>query len=271
MLLADAGQTKAALEVLERHLGNEPKALLERRLAVRLAGALGDLGRAERHAKLLSSVLGGSSAIPAIELGHALELTHRYEEALAHYDEAAARAPRDPAGPRTGGLRSAAWGEPELAEPRLVEALRRDPRDARTWHALGVVRVRLGELAAAEQAYRAGLAADPEGTDNRIGLATLALLHDDPARVLAEYEALLARHPDFADAHLGRSWALVRLGRFPEALRALDRAERLGADRTSLVRQRRWLVTEQARLGPLPERPAPSSERNAPTRAPKAP
>jgi tetratricopeptide (TPR) repeat protein len=247
MLLADTGRNREALELLEKHLVKEPKAELERRLAVRLSGALGDLGRAERHAAALEQQLGPRSPAPALELGHALELTHRYEEALALYDRAAELAPNDPAGPRTGGMRTAAWGEAELAEPRLAEAVRRDPKDARTWHALGLVRARLGDLDGAKHAYEAGLASDPRGTDNRVGLATLALLRDDPRAVLAEYDALLAAHPAFADAHLGRSWALVRLGRFAEASRALDHAERLGADRSTLANQRRWLEMERQR------------------------
>jgi tetratricopeptide (TPR) repeat protein len=247
MLLADAGQTTEALALIERHLARDPHALLERRLAVRLSGSVGDLGRAERHARALSRELGARSPQPALELGHALELAHHYEEALAQYDAAAQLAPRDPAGPRTGGLRAAAWGEPELAEPRLSEAVRRDPRDARAWHALGLVRARLGDLDGAERAYRSGVAADASGVDNRVGLATLGLLRDDPQAVLREYEALLAQHPDFADAHLGRSWALVRLGRFTEASHALDLAEDLGANRASLVSQRRWLANERAK------------------------
>ena len=247
MLLADTGRNREALELLEKHLEKEPRAVLERRLAVRLSGALGDLGRAERHAAVLEQQLGAQSPAPALELGHALELTHRYEEALALYDRAAELAPNDPAGPRTGGMRTAAWGEAELAEPRLAEAVRRDPKDARTWHALGLVRARLGDLEGAKRAYEAGLASDPHGTDNRVGLATLALLRDDPPAVLSEYDALLREHPAFADAHLGRSWALVRLGRFAEASRALDQAERLGADRVTLANQRRWLETERQR------------------------
>jgi tetratricopeptide (TPR) repeat protein len=247
MLLADAGQARQALELLERHLAKQPRSVLERRLAVRLSGSVGDLGRAERHAAALARELGPNSPQPLLELGHALELTHHYVEALDHYDRAAALAPRDPAGPLTGGLRAAAWGEPELAEPRLAEAVRRDPADARAWHALGLVRARLGDLEAAERAYRSGLTADPRGSANRVGLATLALLRDDPRAVLVEYDALLAEQPGFADAHLGRSWALVRLRRFAEASRSLERAERLGADRASLAKQRQWLHAEEAK------------------------
>ncbi len=67
---------------------------------------------------------------------------------------------RDPLGPLTGGLRTAEWGEAELAEPRLVEALTRDSTNSRAWHALGVVRLKLGDLQGAKKAYSSGLSAD---------------------------------------------------------------------------------------------------------------
>ncbi|HLV66324.1 MAG TPA: tetratricopeptide repeat protein [Polyangiaceae bacterium] len=241
VLLADKGRSAEALRLIEEHLAEHPDAVAERRLAVRLAGATGDLGRASTHASALERRLGPTSPVPLLELGHAFELAHRYDEALLAYDRAGVVAPNDAAGPRTGGFRAAAWGELELAEPRLSEAVRRNPNDGRAWHALGVVRARLGRLDAAEAAYTSGLSVDPDGVDNRIGLATVSLLRDDPRGVLREYDALLARHPEVVDAHLGRSWALIRLARYDEAEDALRRAESLGADREVVTRQRKWL------------------------------
>jgi tetratricopeptide (TPR) repeat protein len=247
LLLADKGREREAVAELEAYLARYPNAVRERRLTIRLNGSLGDLGAARAHAEALSRSLGSGSPIPWLELGHAEELGHRYDAALELYDLAAQVAPRDPAGPRTGGWRAAHWGELEVAEPRLAEAVRRDPNDARTWHTLGLVRTKLGDLAAAEQAYRAGVQRDPGGLDNHIGLATLGLVRDDPASVLEAYETVLRLDPDFADAILGRSWALVRLGRFAEAERAIDDAARLGASSRSVEKQRRWLADERAK------------------------
>jgi Flp pilus assembly protein TadD len=129
----------------------------------------------------------------------------------------------------------------------LSEALRRAPSDARTWHALGVVRLKLGDLPGAESAYREGATRDPRGLDNHIGLATLALVRDDPRAVLVEYEVVLTLSPDFADAKLGRAWALVRLGRFADAEQAIDDAARLGASSRTVEKQRRWLESERAK------------------------
>jgi tetratricopeptide (TPR) repeat protein len=200
------------------------------------------MAHAHEQAQALASVLGPASPVPWVELGYALELSHRYDEALEQYDRAAEVAPRDPLGPLTAGLRAARWGEPELAEPRLVEALRRDTRNAEAWHALGLARARLGNLEGAAAAYHSGLRADPRALENHLGLATLAVLRGDASAALGEYDAIVSARPQFADAHLGRSWALMKLGRLDDAQRALDRAQELAASTRPLAAQRRALA-----------------------------
>jgi tetratricopeptide (TPR) repeat protein len=177
-----------------------------------------------------------------VELGHALELAHRYEEALAEYDEAARAAPSSPVGPREGGMRCARWGEVEEARPRLEEAVRRGAGDAETWHTLGLVRLHLGDLAGAEEAYRAGAAADPRGAESWLGLATVGMVRGDARAVLDAYDQVIARRPRFAPAELGRAWALAKLGRTAEASRALDRAAELGAPADNVARLRAALA-----------------------------
>jgi tetratricopeptide (TPR) repeat protein len=174
-------------------------------------------------------------------MGHALELAHRYDEALEMYDHAGEIAPKDPAGPRTGGLRAARWGEAELAAPRLEEALRRDPRDSVVWHALGLVRLHLGDLDGAKIAYESGLVADPDALENRVGLATIALRRGDVQGALAAYDAILAVRPESQVGLLGRAFALIRLGRLDDARAALDEAGRRGADAHVIDRQRRLI------------------------------
>jgi tetratricopeptide (TPR) repeat protein len=241
-MLVQKGRPAEAAEELEAYLRKHPEAVAERRLLVRVYASMGQMGRAQKQAEELAKVLGPASPVPWVELGYALELAHRYDEALEQYDRAAEVAPNDPLGPLTAGQRAARWGEAELAEPRLVEALRRDARNAEAWHTLGLVRARLGNLDGAVEAYRSGLRADPHALDNRVGLATVALLRGDAAAALAEYDALVAARPKFADAQLGRSWALMKLGRLDDAQRALDRAQELGASSRSLGAQRRALA-----------------------------
>ncbi len=241
-LLVEKGQTAEAARLLEEHVAHHPDATAEQSLLIRVHGVAGDLGRARRAAEQLAARLGTTRPEPWLELGHAHELAHDYDAALALYDRAASVAPREPAGPRTAGLRAARWGEVELAAPRLEEALRRDPRDARVWHALGLVRVQLGDADGARAAYASGLQANPAALENRVGLATLAVLVGDARAALTEYERLARARPGLADAHLGRSWALIELGRYAEAERVLALAARLGANRTVLQTQRRLLT-----------------------------
>jgi tetratricopeptide (TPR) repeat protein len=224
--------------VLREHLVEHPDAVDERRLLVRLLASTGDLGAARAEVDVLLRRLGSDSPLPWIELGHAFELSHKYELALAMFDRAAEVAPGDPAGPLTGGLRAARWGEPEWAAPRLEEAVRRDPK---AWHALGLVRFHLGDTKAAIDAYRRGLQANPADMSNRIGLATVALASDDMTAALSQYDAILEARPGFADAHLGRSLVLIKTGKFREARESLDRGYRLGANPEVVARQRRLL------------------------------
>jgi Flp pilus assembly protein TadD len=226
-----------ALATLRSHLDAHPDDIAARRLYVRVLAWSGDLEGAKREVAELERRL-PDDPVPWIELGHAFELGHRFDEALAAYDTAAAVAPASPAGPREGGMRCARWGEPEEAGPRLEEAVRRGAHDADIFHALGVVRVALHDLDGAEAAYTDGLAVDPKSAENMLGLATVAVVRDDPAAALAAYDRLLARKPTFAPAELGRAWALAKLGRKDEALRALDHAEELGAPRANIDKQR---------------------------------
>lgn len=241
-LLMTKGRAAEASRVLRGYLAEHPNAVSERRLLVRVEAFRGQLGAAEAEVAVLTRQLGPASPIPLVELGHALEVAHRYDEALAAYDRAAEVAPRDALGPLTGGMRAARWGELDWAEPRLREALRRNPKDPAAWHALGLVQLSQGNLTGAEQAYRSGLLADPEALENRVGLATLSVSQGDLRGALVQYDAIVARRPKFADAQLGRSFALMGLGRFDEARVALEEAARLGGDPRVVAAQRKELA-----------------------------
>jgi tetratricopeptide (TPR) repeat protein len=237
-LLASRGDEAEAIRVLAEHLEEHPDARDERRLLIRLYGSVGRLDVARTQTERLAEILGPASPVPWVELGHAYELAHRYDEALASYDRGAQVAPDDPLGPKQGGMRAARWGELALAEPRLLEALRRAPRDAEAWHALGLVRAGLGQLHEARAAYESGLRANPLALENRLGLATVALRLEQPSAALRQYEALIRERPTYTDAWLGKSWTLIVLGELDAAEATLEQARALGADASSIARQR---------------------------------
>jgi tetratricopeptide (TPR) repeat protein len=238
MSLARQHREAEGIHVLREQLQKHPDDVRARRLLVRLLAFSGDMVAAKSEVEELERRLPGNDPLPYIELGHAYELTHHFEEALMADDDAGKIAPDSPAGPREGGMRCARWGEVEEARPRLEEAIRRGARDADTWHALGLVRLHLKDYAGAEEAYRAGASADPKGAENWLGLATLAVVREDAEAALAAYDAVLERRPRYAAAELGRAWALARLGRKDEAARALDLAEQLGAPPEYVAKQR---------------------------------
>jgi len=230
-----------AVKVLRDHLACHDDDVASRRLLIRVLALTGDLGAVSREVDHLSRQLGEKDPLPFIELGHAYELAHEYEKALDMYDHAAEIAPADPRGPREGGMRAAHWGETDWARPRLEEAAKRGANDVAMWHALGLLRVHARELQAAEEAYTAGLKVDPDATECYLGLATVAVLGKDAARALVAYDAIVARRPGFSAAHLGRAWALGKLGRKTEARAALAEAERLGGERDAIAAQRQAL------------------------------
>jgi len=234
-----------AIRILRDELEQHPEDVKSRRLLIRILALTGDLGAARREVEALSKQLGGADPLPYIELGHAYELAHEYEKALEMYDYAGEIAPTDARGPREGGMRAAHWGEIEWARPRLEEAVRRGANDATAWHALGLLRVHAGELDGAAQAYRAGLVVDSKATECHLGLATVAALRDDAAGALVEYDAIIAERPRFAPAHMGRAWALGRLGRKAEAREALAAAEKLGGEPRAIAETRRSLDVER--------------------------
>ncbi len=235
-----------AVVLLRGRLRDHPDDIGARRLLVRVLAFSGDVVAARAEVGELFARLPPGDVTPYLELGHALELAHRYDEALEAYDAAAGAAPASPDGPREGGMRCAHWGEAEPARERLEEAVRRGARDEETWHTLGLVMLKLGDLGAAEDAYRAGAAVEPRGAECLLGLATVAVVEGNAPKALEAYDQVLARRPRFGSAELGRAWALGKLGRTADALRAVDRAEALGAPEANVARQRRALAMGNA-------------------------
>jgi tetratricopeptide (TPR) repeat protein len=257
-LLAEHGRAPEAISLLEERVAADPTDVAASRQLIRLYGSVGRIDRANAQTERLAEVLPRDSPIPWLELGHAYELVHHYEEALSAYDRASRVAPLDALGPKIGGLRAARWGELGLAEPRLEEAVRRTPRDeeavrrtprdAECWHALGLVRLGLGKLEAARQAYANGLSANSGALENHLGLATVALRMNQPERALAAYDSLLSERPTFTPALLGKSWALILLGRLEAAEAVLEQAQARGAASDSIQRQRVAIRDRKAQL-----------------------
>jgi tetratricopeptide (TPR) repeat protein len=240
--LAQMHRTDDAVALLRSAIAKHPGDVDSRRMLVRLLGLSGDIPAARKEAEELQKRLPEGDPSGWLEMGHAYELAHRFEDALAAYDTAASVAPGSPAGPLEGGLRAARWGEVDEARPRLEEAVRRGTNDAEVWHTLGLVRLHQKDFDAATEAYQKGLDVDGSHAENWLGLASVAVMTNDWKGALKAYSALLELRPNYGSAELGRAWALAKLGRDKEALAALDHAEALGAPRANIAKQRAALA-----------------------------
>jgi len=230
-----------AIAMLRRDLTLYPDHLDARRLLIRLLAVTSDLPAARDEVAALAARLSAGDPSPWIELGHALELVHQFDEAMAAYQTAGEVAPTSAVGPREAGMRAARWGEWEESRGSLEEAVKRGADDEETWHTLGLVRLNLHDLGGAREAYRAGATRNPKAVDCWLGLATVALASRDWAGALFAYDAVVTLRPTWGDGELGRAWALARLGRAADATAALDHAEALGSDARALAKQRALL------------------------------
>jgi len=246
MSLARQHREEEGVALLRQDLASHPDHDDARRLLIRLLAVQSNLPAARDEVEALAARLPPGDPSAWIELGHALELVHKFEEAMAAYQTASETSPLSPLGPREAGLRAARWGEWAQAETWLTEAVKRGGASAEIWHTLGLVRLNLHDVVGARDAYRQGIALDPKGADCWLGLATVALSEHDWGGALFAYDGALRVRPDWGDGELGRAWALARLGRRVEATKALERAEELGANPSALAKQRALLRREEA-------------------------
>ena len=85
-----------AITTLRSHLAKHPDDLPARRLLVRVLAFTGDIDGAKTEVAELEKRL-PNDPVPWIEMGHAYELAHRFDEALAAYDTAGEIAKTSPA------------------------------------------------------------------------------------------------------------------------------------------------------------------------------
>jgi tetratricopeptide (TPR) repeat protein len=238
MSMARQHREPEGIVVLRGQLASHPGDMDARRLLIRLLAATSDLGAARDEVKALADRLPSGDPTPWIELGHALELVHQFDDAMAAYETAAEKAPASPEGPRQAGERAARWGQWEEASLWLEEAVKRGGGTEEVWHTLGLVRLNLHDTAGAQSAYEQCTRVDGKAVDCWLGLATVALVTHDWRGALSAYDEVAMRRPGWGDGELGRAWALAQLGRRTEAAKALDRAAELGADAGAIAKQR---------------------------------
>ena len=120
-----------------------------------------------------------------------------------------------------------------LTKPFSPAELVADPAPDRDTHVKGTFTFMVAALLAAlavfacDPALEATVAAKPDDTDSRDALARSCARDGEPAAALTHYDVLLAGDSNNVDWLLGRSQALVALGRAREAVPLLEKARQI--------------------------------------------
>jgi tetratricopeptide (TPR) repeat protein len=176
---------------------NPPMAFLENVLGLALAES-GDLDGAVRHFRLsLEAVPHYSDAL--LNLGRALELEGRPEEALALYREAADGDARNVEARNNLGGALLAAGKPGEAEPWFREALAIRPDDAPSLSNLGIALAALGRDEEAERQFRAAVGADPRYAPGLFNLGRFLASHGRAPEAVVFLQEAARLRPDRAD------------------------------------------------------------------------
>jgi tetratricopeptide (TPR) repeat protein len=221
-----AGDTTAAIAAYERAiaLGDSPAARSNLGHALRLVGRLDD---AELH---LHRALERDPALVDGLINLALVRLDRDDVGGANQllDRAVARDPTSAAAWLNRGVARKASGDLEGAALAFGEAASRSASSALAFRNLGLTLQLLGRLDEAVEAYRRALAQDSGDADALTNLG-LALMEcgDLDAAVEAQSSAVAAA-PALAAAWLNRGSALQAVGRLDEARASIERALAIG-------------------------------------------
>jgi choline-sulfatase len=190
-----------------------------------LGNALHLDGRFDEAAAAFRAALAINPNVPEARyaLGNALAAAGHPVDAVKAYRDAEALGLTTP--PLRTALGSALLqaGDPVGAEASLRAAVAADPKLADGWNQLGILLDKTGRRAEARSAFTSALQAAPDHTDARFNLARLRLLDKDLPGARADLDRLLARNPDYP------------LGRLLEANVCVAEGNRAGA-KAALVR-----------------------------------
>lgn len=238
------GNPQRVLQTLRRGASQIPESVLLQRAFIEQAIALGDAAGALSY--LRDTVL--AQPAPSAQLyALAALLPAGFEaQALELLSAGLQRHPDSLALTLAKAELEERRGELAAAEATLAQAYRRNPGNAQLANALALVQIRQGNVAEAE----ATLAAVGGASEVvQFNLAQLYLSAGRPGEALAVLERYLQSHPQDAEAQALLGVALGRLGRYSEALAALDAALARDPSLELAAQARELIAQEQAVTG----------------------
>jgi Flp pilus assembly protein TadD len=147
-------------------------------------------------------------------LGRALAALGRAEEAAASFQNAVNLRPGDPEALASLGNALREQGKLDQAEARYQEALRLRPDYAEVRNNLGSVFQEQGKLDEAAASYRDAARIRPAFVEALTNLGTVLREKGRPDEAAASYEEALRLRPDYAEAHLNLGLTRLLLGDF---------------------------------------------------------
>lgn len=230
-LVGQAYAARGDRETARRFLAAVP-----RRNIMRESVELGDTLRAEIGALVVGSRSHTREGVLAA-------VRENYRLALVEFEQALAVAP---------GLTTARFGKAlvhyqlkdfERSRQELEDLLADHPDHVNAIELLGSLELAEGDLDEAERLLRRALELDPLAERSHDELGELLRRTGRAAEALEHYELALQTAPAMAEAHFGRSVALLALGRAAEARAALERSrEALPGSRALALLAARWLA-----------------------------
>ncbi len=240
MLLADQGDTSAAMDCLQKALQIKPDYAEARNNVGIILAREGKFAEAIPH-YIEALRLAPDSAPTQNSLGYALEKLGRLDEAVAHYNEALRLKPDFVEVHNNLGNLLVMRGELDQAIAHFRAALRYNPDYVNAHSNLGVALAAQGRYVEAIPHYREALRLEPGSAimHNNLGYALMKLGRLDEA--MTHYTEALRLQPDYAPAHLNMGCALAQSGRRAEAIVQLSEAMRLRPDDNEAKQQLRAL------------------------------
>lgn len=217
-------------------------------------------------------------------LGMALMKLGQTNEAIWHYSEALRVQPELAEAHYNLANALANQGQVEAARDHYAASLRSDPGSADAHNNLAYMLAREGKLDGAESEFRSAVALRPDLWQARYGLASTLLRQGKVPETIEQYQAILVLRPDFVDVLNRLAWLLAvhpdphlrngtqavelaeracrltryaqpsalrslaaayaETGRFPEAMKAAQEAQRLAeaAGQTEFIRRNQQLL-----------------------------
>jgi tetratricopeptide (TPR) repeat protein len=199
--------------------------------------------------------------------GHALEVTEnnavmhsnyatalhdegRYEEALAHFNEALRINPDYFDARRNIGNLYLKQGKYNEAIANLSKLLQMGKEQAKVHRSLGLAYGQLGEEGLAIQHYNQALRLDPEDLKVRLSLGRLLLAHGRFREAIACFNEVLRTKTDMPDVYSNLGLAYCQLGDYDLAVKHWTEAVKLKPDFAGVLNNLAWIlgVTEDTNL-----------------------